>query len=133
MGKFDINKALGNDKDDNTEVRIIHCSNKEEALEQLKKVLGEGRINNIDIDSKKYKESLEKEFHKRAKNKSDAKIFEEICNTFINVVNFSNRTPAAGMCTLLDNEGNLCAYFCNLGTKEDKKAFLKAIIKELDK
>lgn len=120
MSKFDINKALNN-SDDNTEIRIIKCKNKEDMMEAIDKILGRDILKN-DIDKKV------KQIQETSKNMSDKKIFKSICDTFGNVVNASNRKPAGGVCSLLDDEGNLCVNFINIETNKDRIAFLETII-----
>lgn len=134
MSKFDINKAMGDDTEE--EIIIRKCSSKEEVLKEITRAL------NLIENKEKAKQNksrditaagLEKKLKKTIINKSDDRVFEGICDTFKNVVSATGRTPEAGMCILLDKEGNLNMSVLNLETKEKVVSFLYTLIEEVKK
>lgn len=134
MSKFDINKAMGDDTEE--EIIIKKCSSKEEVLKEITRAL------NLIENKEKAKQNksrditaagLEKKLKKTIINKSDDSVFEGICDTFKNVVSATGRNPEAGMCILLDKEGNLNMSVLNLETKEKVVSFLYTLIEEVKK
>lgn len=134
MSKFDINKAMGNDTEE--EIIIKRCSSKEEVLKEITKALNliENKEKAKQNKSRDITEArLEKKLKKTIINKSDDSVFEGICDTFKNVVSATGRNPEAGMCILLDKEGNLNMSVLNLETKEKVVSFLYTLIEEVKK
>lgn len=138
MSKFDINKAMGDDTEE--EIIIKRCSSKEEVLKEITKTLNlienkeKAKQNKSrDITEAGLEKKLEKKLKKTIINKSDDSVFEGICDTFKNVVSATGRNPEAGMCILLDKEGNLNMSVLNLETKEKVVSFLYTLIEEVKK
>lgn len=126
MSKFDINKAMGEGSEEK-EIIIKKCSNKEELLDEVARALN--------LMESKAKETTDRKLEERLKksiiSKSDDTVFEGICATFKDVVKATNRDPEAGMCILLDKEGNLNMSTINLRTKDKFISFLHALIEEV--
>lgn len=128
MSKFDINKAM-EDGSEEKEIIIKKCSNKEELLDEVARALN---LMEARATDKKISETEER-LKKTIINKSDDSVFEGICDTFKNVVSATGRNPEAGMCVLLDKEGNLNISAINLEPKDKFISFLHTLIEEVGK
>lgn len=128
MNKFDINKAM-EDGSEEKEIIIKKCSNKEELLDEVARALS---LMEARATDKKISETEER-LKKAIISKSDDRVFEGICDTFKNVVEATGRDPEAGMCVLLDKEGNLNMSAINLETKDKIISFLHTLIEEVGK